>query len=93
MATAGGWQDVLLYGLLEPRNLLDILRNFVVFGVDFVVFGVDGGRTGGKLTRYRQFIAVKKAIGRIRAARRPSGRGGVVWHTQRSGTRSGRAKA
>ena len=86
MATAGGWQDVLLYGLLEPRNLLDILRNFVVFGVD-------GGRTGGKLTRYRQFIAVKKAIGRIRAARRPSGRGGVVWHTQRSGTRSGRAKA
>ena len=76
VATAGGWQDVLLYGLLGPRNLLDILRNFVVFGVD-------GGRTGGKLTRYRQFIAVKKAIGRIRAARRPSGRGGVVWHTQR----------
>ena len=23
-------QDVLLYGLLEPRNLLDIVRNFVV---------------------------------------------------------------
>ena len=27
-------QDVLLYGLLEPRNLLDLTRNFVVFEVD-----------------------------------------------------------
>ena len=27
-------QDVLLYGLLEPRNLLDIVRNFVVFEVE-----------------------------------------------------------
>ena len=37
-------QDVLLYGLLEPRNLLDIVRNFVVFEVD-------GGRTVRKLAR------------------------------------------
>ena len=37
-------QDVLLYGLLEPRNLLDIVRNFVVFEVD-------GGRAVRKLTR------------------------------------------
>ena len=41
-------QDVLLYGLLEPRNLLDVVRNFVVSG--------GGGRTVRKLTRYRQFI-------------------------------------
>ena len=27
-------QDILLYGLLEPRNLLDVVRNFVVFEVD-----------------------------------------------------------
>ena len=26
-------QDILLYGLLEPRNVLDIVRNFVVFEV------------------------------------------------------------
>ena len=71
-------QDVLLYGLLEPRNLLDIVRNFVVFEVD-------GGKTVRKLTRYRQFIAVNEALRRIRTARRPSERGGIVWHTQGSG--------
>ena len=71
-------QDILLYGLLEPRNLLDIVRNFVVFEVD-------GGRTVRKLTRYKQFIAVNEAMQRIRTARKPSERGGIVWHTQGSG--------
>ena len=71
-------QDILLYGLLEPRNLLDIVRNFVVFEVE-------GGRAVRKLTRYRQFAAVNKAMARIRTARKPSERGGVVWHTQGSG--------
>ena len=71
-------QDVLLHGLLERRNLLDIVRNFVVFEVE-------GGRTARKLTRYRQFIAVNEAMRRIRTARKPSERGGVVWHTQGSG--------
>ncbi len=71
-------QDILLYGLLEPRNLLDIVRNFVVFEVD-------GGRTVRKLTRYKQFIAVNEALRRIRTARKPSERGGIVWHTQGSG--------
>ena len=56
-------QDVLLYGLLEPRNLLDIVRSFVVFEVD-------GGRTVRKLTRYRQFIAVNEAMRRA-SRRRP----------------------
>ena len=71
-------QDVLLYGLLEPRNLLDIVRNFVVFEVD-------GGRAVRKLTRYKQFIAVNEALRRIRTSRKPSARGGIVWHTQGSG--------
>ena len=71
-------QDVLLYGLLEPRNLLDIVRNFVVFEVE-------GGRSVRKLVRYKQFIAVNEAMGRIRTARKPSERGGIVWHTQGSG--------
>ena len=68
----------MLYGLLEPRNLLDIVRNFVVFEVE-------GGRSVRKLTRYKQFIAVNEAMGRIQTARKPSERGGVVWHTQGSG--------
>ena len=71
-------QDILLYGLLEPRNLLDIVRNFVVFEVD-------GGRTVRKLTRYKQLVAVNEAMRRIRTARKPSARGGIVWHTQGSG--------
>lgn len=71
-------QDILIYGLLEPRNLLDIIRNFVAFEID-------GGRTIRKLARNRQFIAVNKALDRIRIARTPVARGGVVWHTQGSG--------
>ena len=71
-------QDILLYGLLEPRNLLDIVRNFVVFEVE-------GGRTVRKLARYKQFVAVNKAMERIRRTRKPSRRGGVIWHTQGSG--------
>ena len=71
-------QDVLLYGLLEPRNLLDVVRNFVVFETE-------GGCAVRKLTRYKQFIAVNEALRRIRTARKPSGRGGIVWHTQGSG--------
>ena len=71
-------QDVLLYGLIEPRNLLDVVRNFVAFEVE-------GGRTVRKLTRYRQFIAANEAMRRIRTARKPSARGGIVWHTQGSG--------
>ena len=71
-------QDILLYGLLERRNLLDIIRNFVVFEVE-------SGRTARKLTRYRQFIAVSEAMHRIRTANKPSARGGIVWHTQGSG--------
>ena len=71
-------QDILLYGLLEPRNLLDIMRNFVVFEVE-------GGRTVRKIARYKQFVAVNKAMERIRRAHKPSSRGGVIWHTQGSG--------
>ena len=71
-------QDVLLYGLLEPRNLLDVVRNFVVFEVE-------GGRTVRKLARYKQLVAVNEAMRRIRTARKPGARGGIVWHTQGSG--------
>ena len=71
-------QDILLHGLVEPRNLLDLVRSFVVFEVE-------GGRTVRKLARYKQFIAVNEAMRRIRTARKPSARGGIVWHTQGRG--------
>ncbi len=71
-------QDVLLWGLLSPQNLLDLVQNFIVFEVE-------GAQTGKKVARYPQFIAVNEAIKRISEAKQPTRRGGIVWHTQGSG--------
>ncbi len=72
-------QDVLMRGIFSPSNFLDLFRNFIVFEVE-------GGRSIKKLGRYQQFIAVNKAIERIKKnANDPKDRGGVVWHTQGSG--------
>lgn len=71
-------QDILLAGLLAPANLLDLIRNFVMFET------IDGRRIK-KLARYQQFVAVGKAIERIRTAVNPQRRGGVIHHTQGSG--------
>lgn len=71
-------QDVLLAGLLRPANLLDLLRNFVVFEPE-------GGRIVKKIARYQQFRAVNQAIDRVRTAPDPKRRGGIIWHTQGSG--------
>jgi type I restriction enzyme R subunit len=73
-------QDVLFEGMLRPENLLDLVRNFVVFERD-----ADTGRTIRKLCRYQQYAAVNKAVRRARTAKKPTERGGVVWHTQGSG--------
>jgi type I restriction enzyme R subunit len=73
-------QEMLFEGMLAPANLLDIVRNFVVFERDTAT-----GRTLRKLCRYQQFAAVNKAIARARKAKTPGERGGVVWHTQGSG--------
>jgi type I restriction enzyme, R subunit len=73
-------QDVALAGLLAPANLLDIVRNFVVFERDATT-----GRVIRKVPRYQQFGAVNKSLARAAKARKAEGRGGVVWHTQGSG--------
>jgi type I restriction enzyme, R subunit len=71
-------QDVLVASALSPEALLDLTANFVVFEPE-------GGRTIKKIARYQQFIAVNRAIQRIRSAPDPAQRGGVVWHTQGAG--------
>ena len=71
-------QARLIGGLLDPRVLLDILR-------DYVVFQPEGGRLVKKLPRYQQYRAVTNAMERILGGRTPQERGGVVWHTQGSG--------
>jgi type I restriction enzyme, R subunit len=67
-----------LYGLLAPENLLDLTKNFVVFESR-------AGRSTRKICRYKQFVAVNKALERIRTAKTAKDRGGVIWHTQGSG--------
>jgi len=71
-------QDVLLYGMLAHGNLLNLIR-------DFIVFDIEKGKTIKKLARYPQFLAVSHAIERIKKTRMPKKRGGVVWHTQGAG--------
>ncbi|PFQ31116.1 type I restriction endonuclease subunit R [Bacillus cereus] len=71
-------QDILTAGMLTKENLLDLIRNFIVYEP------VEG-RTIKKLARYQQFRAVNKAIDRILRTEDKMQRGGVVWHTQGSG--------
>lgn len=78
IARAPTAQDILLAGMLAPANLLDLIRNFVMFET------IDGKRVK-KLARYQQFVAVGKAIDRIDTAATPQRRGGVIHHTQGSG--------
>jgi type I restriction enzyme R subunit len=73
-------QEILFEGMLSPRNLLDLIENFIVFERDAAT-----GRTIRKVCRYQQFAAVNKAIERARKAKKPTDRGGIVWHTQGSG--------
>ncbi len=68
-------QDILIYGLLEPHNLLDLIRNFIVFQTV-------NGKLIKIMTRYQQFRATNKTIQRILD---PKERGGTIWHTQGSG--------
>nr|WP_277874858.1 type I restriction endonuclease subunit R [Leptolyngbya sp. FACHB-16] len=71
-------QDVLIYSLLEPKNLLEYTRNLVAFETV-------QGRTVKKLARHHQRIAIDQAIQRILQNSVPLERGGVIWHTQGSG--------
>ena len=71
-------QDTLLYSLLAPANLLEVVR-------DLIVFEAEGGTVVKKIARYQQRIAVGQVVARLQAHEQPQGRGGVIWHTQGSG--------
>jgi type I restriction enzyme R subunit len=77
-------RQMLIAGMLQPANLLDILRNFTLFKTS-------GGRTIKLVPRYQQYRAVHEAIGRLlhNPTRIQHGtddqRGGIIWHTQGSG--------
>lgn len=71
-------QNLFIQGILEKKNLIDIMRNFIIFETDNNV-------TVKKIARYQQFRAVNKAIKRLNEGKDSLSRGGVVWHTQGSG--------
>jgi len=77
-ASAANSQEILIAGLFQKQNFLDIIQNFTVFEP------VDG-RTIKKIARYQQFRAVHKTINRIKTGETRKERGGVIWHTQGSG--------
>lgn len=72
--------EVLLKGMCEPKILLDLTCNFIVFEENH-------GPISKKLARYHQYHAVNKAVEKTRIAVSAEGdrRCGVVWHTQGSG--------
>lgn len=72
-------QQRLVAGMLEPKNLLDIIRVFTVFKID------DKGKKIKVVGRYQQFRAVKLATKRLLDGKNPLERGGIIWHTQGSG--------
>lgn len=87
--------ETLIKGMLQPKVLLDIIRNFNVFEKSKrEEEGLVQIRTIKKLAAYHQYFAVNKAVeSAIRASglsqsslgKTGDGRGGVVWHTQGSG--------
>jgi len=72
-------QQRLVAGMLDLRNLLDIIQVFTVFQID------DKGKKIKVVGRYQQFRAVKIATKRLIEGKNPMERGGIIWHTQGSG--------
>ena len=71
-------QKVLINGIFEIGNFLDILQNFTIFEP------VDG-RIIKKIARYQQFRGVLKTIERLKSGETRKDKSGVIWHTQGSG--------
>ena len=72
-------QQRMVAGMLDLRNLLDIIQVFTVFQID------DKGKKIKVVGRYQQFRAVKIATKRLIEGKNPLDRGGIIWHTQGSG--------
>lgn len=82
--------ETLIKGMLSPKTVLDITRNFIVFQKtkkEDAKTGITLINTEKILAAYHQYYAVNKAVGSSIKASGLNGdkRGGVVWHTQGSG--------
>jgi len=72
-------QQRLVAGMLDRKNLLDLIRTFTLFSTN------DKGQTIKIVGRYQQFRAVKLAVKRLIEGGNPRERSGIIWHTQGSG--------
>ena len=72
--------NILIEGVFDRRRLLDLLR-------DFTVFGESGSGLTKIIAGYHQFHAVQHAVVKTVEASEPGGdrKVGVIWHTQGSG--------
>ena len=72
--------EVMFYGMLNKKTLLDLIHQFVVFEKSDT-------KTLKKVAAYHQYYAVNKAVESTVIASSSNGdrRGGVIWHTQGSG--------
>lgn len=81
--------EVLLKGMLDPKTLLDLIRNFIVFQREEKIdtkTGLKRIETVKKVASYHQYYAVNKAVvSTIKAEKEGSRKAGVIWHTQGSG--------
>ncbi|MCR3956261.1 MAG: type I restriction endonuclease subunit R [Gudongella sp.] len=71
-------QNIFLLGVLEKRNLFNIMQHFILFETE-------GDIRIKKIARYQQYRAAMKAFKRMMEGKTPLQRGGVIWHTQGSG--------
>ncbi len=71
-------QEILIEGVFNHKNFLDIIQNFIIFEVI-------EGKTIKKITRYQQYRAVHKTVEKITNGKNKKEKGGIIWHTQGSG--------
>jgi len=71
-------QEILIAGLFNKANFLDVIQNFTVFEPT-------DGKVIKKIPRYQQFRAVHKTIERLKSGKDKKDKGGIIWHTQGSG--------
>jgi len=71
----GNELDITLPYLLGKDQVLDLVKNFIVFEKE-------KERKVKKMARYQQFYATNKIVGRVQEGERKKG---LIWHTQGSG--------
>lgn len=70
--------EMLLRGICDKKNLLDLFENFIVFD--------ESGESVAKIvSRNHQFLGVNRAVQAVRERKERQGKLGVFWHTQGSG--------